>query len=73
MQLEWQNKRTDERGYRSTCNRYSVSSINVDGTERWEAWKLVPGGNWFAPLAMNLPDENAARAAAQTDFDARLI
>ena len=67
MTLEWQDKRTDERGYKSTCNRYSVCSITNNGVETWEAWKMVPGGAWFAPLATNLPNESEARKAAEAD------
>jgi len=69
VQLEWQNKRTDERGYRSACNRYLVCQA-AEG-ESWQTWKLVPMGSWFAPLATNLPDEQAARTAAQMDVESR--
>jgi hypothetical protein len=68
--LEWQDKRTDERGYLSTCNRYMVCPA-PDGPETWQTWKLVPMGSWFAPLATGLPDEAAARAAAQADLASR--
>lgn len=69
MPLEWQNPRTDERGYRSQCNRYSVCSITQDGRETWQAWKLAPGGPWFAPLALNLTTESEARLAAELDAE----
>lgn len=64
--LEWQDKRTDERGYRSTCNRYMVCE---DDARRWQAWKLVPMGSWFAPLMTGLLTETEARAAAQKDSE----
>lgn len=72
MAIEWQDKHTDERGYRSRCNRYSVCSITQDGLETWEAWKLAPGGPWFAILASKLPSEGAARAAAEADAQTRV-
>jgi len=71
MTLQWDDKRTDERGYRSTCRRYSVCSITTDGVETWEAWKMVPGGAWFAPLVNGLATEDAARAAAEADARGR--
>jgi hypothetical protein len=49
------------------CGRYSVSTHG--GT--WQAWRLAPGGPWFAPLNLKLPDEAAARAIAQADADAK--
>lgn len=73
MKLEWQDMRTDERGYRSTCNRYSVCAITIDGIEHWETWKLAPGGPWFRPLKSGLADETEARAAAQEDIDTCLV
>jgi hypothetical protein len=59
--LEWHDKRTDERGYRSKCGRYSVSSIGDGPSESWEAWKLAPGGPWFAQIAVGLRTEQAAQ------------
>jgi hypothetical protein len=46
-----------------------VCSIGPVGTpqERWEAWKLAPGGPWFAPLKLNLTDEATARALCEQD------
>lgn len=73
MPLEWQNKRTDERSYRSACNRYSVGSIGEGEGERWQVWKLVPMGSWFAPLKSGLLSEGEARAAAQHDADTCLV
>lgn len=73
MPLEWQDKRTDERGYRSACNRYSISGITIDGEEFWQAWKLVPGGAWFAPLSRPDRSEEAARAAAEADAETALV
>lgn len=67
--LEWQDKRTDEPGPRSSCNRYMVM---LDG-ERWQTWKMAPGGCWFRPLANGLPTEDAARAAAQADAETALV
>lgn len=72
MTLEWQDKRTDDRGYQSRCNRYRVDSIDKDGREVWQVWKLVPGGNWFAPLTRPDLDEASARAAAEADAQARV-
>lgn len=67
MTLQWQGKRIDERGYKSVCNRYSVCSIVYNDVETWEAWKMVPGGAWFAPLAIGLRSEDEARKAAEAD------
>lgn len=64
MPLEWQDKRTDQRGYLSTCNRYSLCP---DVDEHWQVWKIAPGGAWFAPLATGLPTEALARELAQAD------
>lgn len=66
MALEWQSKRTDEPGYRSSCNRYMVA---LDDSARWQAWKLAPAGSWFRPLKSGLLTEAEARAAAQQDAD----
>lgn len=68
MNLEWQDKRTDENGYRSTCNRYMVCE---DPAQHFQTWKLVPGGSWFAPLATGLPTEALARELAERDAETR--
>lgn len=67
MSLEWNDKRTEDRGYRSKCGKYSVCSITIDGHERWEAWKMVPGGAWFRPIAINLASETAAREQCEME------
>jgi len=72
VKLEWRDKRTDERGYRSVCNRYSVCSVTLDGEEFWQAWKLVPGGAWFAPLSLT-NSEAGARAAAELDAETAVV
>lgn len=69
MKLEWQDKRTDEPGYTSTCNRYMVA---LGDDQRWQTWKVAPGGCWFRPLANGLPTEDAARAAADADAETAL-
>lgn len=71
MPLEWQDKRTDEREIRSTCNRYLVTSIGHGAEERWQTWKLAPMGPWFAPLKSGLLTEDEARAAAESDAAGR--
>ena len=66
MTLEWQP--IDRENCMVTkCKRYAVSTH--DG--QWQAWKLVPGGAWFAPLKLKLPDEESARKVAQADADAK--
>lgn len=70
MALEWQDKRTDEPGYRSTCNRYMVAQ---DDNALWQAWKLAPFGSWFRPLKSGLLTEQEARTAAQEDADTCLV
>jgi hypothetical protein len=70
MSLEWAKNHPDALGYHSTCKRYSVCVTRDANGEHWEAWKLVPGGVWFAPLAINLPSEEAAKARAQQDANA---
>jgi hypothetical protein len=71
MTLEWTRIHPDARGSRTKCGGYSVCSIGTGSDEQWEAWKLAPGGPWFAPLKLGLPDEAAARAIAQADADAK--
>lgn len=72
MTLEWHDKRTDERGYCSRCGRYSVSSKGEGANERWETWRMVPGGAWFAPIAVSLMSESEARLAAELDVESRV-
>lgn len=67
MSLEWQKIHPDASGYHSSCKRYSICVTRDAKGECWEAWKLVPGGVWFAPLEMNLPDEAAAKERAERD------
>lgn len=69
MTLEWQDKRTDEPGYRSVCNRYMVCCEE----NRWQTWKMAPGGVWFRPLASGLVTEEAARWVAQADAETALV
>jgi hypothetical protein len=68
MTLEWLPLALGDRGFRSKCGKYSVCSIG-DGHVTWEAWKLAPGGPWFAPLQHGLPSEEAAMAVAQADSE----
>lgn len=67
MTLEWTDPRTDERGPRTKCGRYAVCSIGDGAEERWQAWKLAPGGPWFAPLAIDILSESAAREICEQD------
>jgi len=73
MTLEWQDKRTDSRGCYSKCNRYSVCSTGEGSDERWTAWKVVPGGAWFAPLACGLMTEDEARSIAERDAETAIV
>lgn len=68
MTLEWQAPRTDEPGYKSSCNRYMV----CQSEDIWQTWKLAPGGAWFALLGNNLSDEFDARAIADADAQRRV-
>jgi hypothetical protein len=65
MTLEWRPFDKAEHCAVSSCGRYSVSEYNGG----WHAWKLAPGGPWFAPIAQNLADETAARAKCQADAE----
>jgi hypothetical protein len=65
--LEWTDPRTDERGPRSKCGRYAVCSIGDGKEERWQAWKLAPGGPWFALLAIDILSETEAREICEQD------
>lgn len=67
--LEWLPMPHGARGYRTRDGRYSVCSTGAEPNVRWEAWKMVPGGAWFAPLAGNLESEQFARRVAQLDAD----
>jgi hypothetical protein len=66
MTLEWQRIHPDAIGSHSKCRRYSVCADNDEKTI-WQVWKLAPGGPWFALLAKNLPNEEAAREVAEQD------
>jgi len=63
MSLEWRQHETDATCWVTKCGRYSVSTRQ--GV--WDAWKLAPGGPWFAPLRQNLADEASAKAVAEAD------
>jgi len=65
--LEWQPMPEGARGYLSSCRKYSVCSVTIQGQELWEAWKLAPGGPWFAPLQLGLANEEDAKRAAEED------
>lgn len=67
--LEWQPMVSGSRGYYSACKRYSVCSAGPEDNAEWQAWKLAPGGPWFAPLALGLPSEQAARESAEKDAE----
>lgn len=49
------------------CGRYSVSRYG----ELWQAWKLAPGGPWFAPLGLRGASKEEAEKLCQSDVDAR--
>jgi hypothetical protein len=71
MTLEWEI--VSPSAARTKCRRYTVGSSVVDDRELWETWKMAPGGPWFAILAKDLADENAARAAAERDAETALV
>lgn len=62
MPLEWRTLPTENCRV-STCGRYAVSVC--DG--QWSAWKLAPGGPWFAPLAQKLADQESAERLCNED------
>lgn len=66
MTLEWQPhlNAPDQLGGVTKCGRYSVSSI---GGGLWQAWRLAPGGPWFAPLELRAADEAEAKALCEKD------
>jgi hypothetical protein len=63
MTLEWKPFDHVERCAVTSCGRYSVSEFQG----RWQAWKLAPGGPWFAPLGLHLDDEATAKETAERD------
>jgi hypothetical protein len=67
--LEWVRLHPDAIGSRSKCGTYSVCPLygKSDKPESWEAWKLAPGGPWFANLRKDLPSEDAARGICEQD------
>lgn len=67
MILEWNAFDGVEHCSVSRCGRYSVSTHN----ETWQAWRLAPGGPWFAPLGRNFASEAAAKEAAERDIASR--
>lgn len=71
MTLEWTQIHPEARGCRTKDGKYSICSIGPRGTpdERWEAWKLAPGGPWFSNLAYGLQSEDEAKRIAQEDAD----
>lgn len=67
VKLEWRpHPNATSTGSISTSGRYSVSSIK-EGV--WQAWKLAPGGPWFAMLGMPTETKDAAEALCQADAD----
>lgn len=68
MPLEWIKIHPDASGSHTKCKRYTIC---VDPNGQWEAWKLVPGGAWFALLEKNLTSEDAAKARAELDAGAQ--
>lgn len=70
MRLEWQDKRTDEPGARSSCNRYMVL---LDDNQHWQTWKMAPGGCWFWPLKSGMLTEDEARAIAEADVETAFV
>jgi hypothetical protein len=72
MSLEWVRLHPLAIGSRSKCGNYSVCPFfrdprRSDEPDSWEAWRLTPGGAWFAPLEMGLPTEEAARERCEQD------
>lgn len=65
MTLEWQPL-DRENCMVTKCGRYAVSTH--DG--QWQTWRLAPGGPWFAPLGLKLPDEATAKGLAEVDAKA---
>jgi hypothetical protein len=76
MTLQWVRLHALAIGSRSKCGTYSVCPFfknpRAKGEEpdSWEAWKLAPGGPWFANLARGLKSENAAREICEQDASA---
>ncbi len=68
MKLEWRPHPDPLSLGRITSNgRYTVSSIE-DGV--WQAWKIAPGGPWFAMLGLPRPTREAAMALCDADAQA---
>jgi hypothetical protein len=66
--LEWRpHPDKGAEGGITVCGRYSVSRY----VGLWQAWKLAPGGCWFAPMGLRLPSKEEAEAVCQTDADSR--
>lgn len=63
MTLDW--VRQTEHSSVSRCGRYSVSEI--EGA--WMAWRMAPGGPWFARLEGDVNSEQAAKDLCETDSE----
>lgn len=61
MTLEWRQLPTSEVSYITACGKYSVG---FDGQHRvWRAYRLAPGGPWFAPIGHEATIEGAKQVA----------
>lgn len=67
MTLEWRQHEVEKDCWVTACGRYCVSYDNVRDT--WRAWKLVPGGAWFAPLRKKPMSENEAKLFCAEDSE----
>jgi hypothetical protein len=66
MNLEWlPHPDKGEAGGITKCGRYSVSRY----AGLWQAWRLVPGGAWFAPMGLRLPTREEAEALCEKDVE----
>lgn len=65
MTLEWRQNEADANCWVTVCGRYSVSLDHLIGT--WRAWKLTPGGPWFAPLGKKRMDFEEAKRFCEED------
>jgi hypothetical protein len=66
MTLEWRQHEAEANCWVTSCGRYSVSYDHL--VETWRAWKMAPGGPWFAPFGRE-PMSTAEDAKAICEGD----
>lgn len=67
MTLEWRQHEHDPNVWLTECRNYCVSYDHMISS--WRAWKLSPGGPWFAPLGKKQMDCDEAKQFCVEDSE----